>query len=289
MESLGDKNNKKPFLTLAAHVPLNTMQCIIPDDVSVREKKRYLQSLLFNMAGLFPSPEKHDTHDEETSAYIKSIEHAWKRIRIEAGKIPLSKKEWSYAGIRPANFPERRIAAISNILSECMPAGIFRRLLSAFQKGKNGEADRGSVRSVINDILSIFLEAEDDYWSYHYTIGGKKLGRVQKLLGRERASVILINVIVPLMLVYARKQNDVELEKLLHAVYGTCKPLPATSVIKFMNNRIFGRPKVSAGIVNSVRRQQGLYQIFKDFCENNTISCNKCAFYLFITKTGGSK
>jgi len=51
-----------------------------------------------------------------------------------------------------------------------------------------------------------------------------------------------------------------------------------------MGNRIFGQEKISLKIVNSVRRQQGLYQIYKDFCENDNLSCNKCALYLSMVK-----
>ena len=75
-----------------------------------------------------------------------------------------------------------------------------------------------------------------------------------------------------------------KLEKILHLVYRNHYPLPATSVTKFMGNRIFGQEKVSGKVVNSVRRQQGLYQIYKDFCENNNLSCNKCALYLSMVK-----
>ena len=93
-----------------------------------------------------------------------------------------------------------------------------------------------------------------------------------------------INVIIPILLVYARRHNDIKLEKILHLAYRNYKPLSVTSVTKFMENRILGQSKASKKIVNSARRQQGLYQIFKDFCENDNVSCNKCALYLSMVK-----
>ena len=138
--------------------------------------------------------------------------------------------------------------------------------------------------SLIEDIQSIFLNVQDAYWSYHYTLGGKRLKNPLKLLGVERTSTIFINVIIPIFLVYAKKHNDIKLEKTLHLVYRNHYPLTATSVTKFMGSRIFGQEKASKKIVNSVRRQQGLYQIYKDFCENDNMSCNKCALYLSMVK-----
>ena len=140
------------------------------------------------------------------------------------------------------------------------------------------------IKSLIEDIQSIFLNVQDAYWSYHYTLGGKRRKKPLKLLGKERTSTIFINVIIPIFLVYARRHNDMKLEKILHLVYRNHYPLTATSVTKFMGSRIFGQGKASKKIVNSVRRQQGLYQIYKDFCENDNLSCNKCALYLSMVK-----
>ncbi len=204
----------------------------------------------------------------------------------------MTRNDWNYAGIRPANFPERRIASIANILAECSSYGIFRHILRVFEKlvpasergGEGYKEEQKIIKSLIEDIQSIFLNVQDPYWSYHYTLGGKRLKKPLKLLGKERASTIFINVIIPIFLVYARRHNDMKLEKILHLVYRNYIPLPATSVTKFMGNRIFGQEKISQKIVNSVRRQQGLYQIYKDFCENDNMSCNKCALYLSMVK-----
>ena len=294
MESLGYKNNKEPFLTLASRMTMEDIRSLIPEDIPVKEKAINMQSLLLGIAGLLPQQGALETTcDDETVAYIKDIKHTWNVIKSKISKVPMSKDNWCYAGIRPANFPERRIVAIANILSESSSDGIFRRILCVFEKlmpareqgAEDYKEEQKIIKSLIEDIQSIFLEVQDSYWSYHYTLGGKRLKKPQKLLGRERTSNIFINVIIPIFLVYARRHNDIKLEKILHLVYRNYVPLPATSVTKFMNNRIFGQEKTSKKIVNSVRRQQGLYQIFKDFCENDNVSCNKCALYLSMAKS----
>jgi len=287
MESLGYKNNKEPFLTLASRVPLKEMRLVIPEDAPPREKAVHIQALLLGAAGLLPRlNDARKVYDDETVAYIKTIGELWNSIQQKTGIAAMARSDWRYAGMRPANYPERRIAAISNILPECMPQGIFQRILAIFQKpavaGCQKVEDAAIIKTVTHDVQTLFLNTQDPYWSYRYVAGGKKFSKPQKLLGQERVSAIFINVVIPILLVYARKHHDINLEKTLHLIYRNYTPLPETSVTKFMNNRIWGEPWTPKKMVRSVRRQQGLYQLFKDFCENDNLSCNKCALYLAV-------
>ena len=287
MESLGYKNNKEPFLTLASRVPLKDMRQVIPEDAPSREKAVYIQALLLGAAGLLPGQsDAKKVYDDETVEYIKTIEHLWNSIHPKTAIVAMTRNDWRYAGIRPANYPERRIAAISSVLPECMPQGIFQRILTVLQKpaivsGQKGE-DAAIIKTITHDVQALFLDTDDPYWSYRYVAGGKKFSKPQKLLGQERVSAIFINVVIPLLLVYARKHHDLSLEKTLHIIYRNFTPLPETSVTKFMNSRIWGESGAPKRMVDSVRRQQGLYQLFKDFCENDNVSCNKCALYLAV-------
>ncbi len=287
MESLGYKNNKEPFLALASLVPLKDMRLVIPEDAPSHEKATHIQALLLGAAGLLPKLNgAKKVYDDETTAYIKKIEALWDSMQQKTGIAAMAKSDWSFAGIRPANYPERRIAAISNILPECMPQGIFQRILAIFEKpavtgGQKGD-DAAIIKTVTNGVQALFLNTEDPYWSYRYTTGGKKFPKPQKLLGQERVSAVFINVIIPLLLVYARKHHDLSLEKTLHLIYRNYSPLQETSVTKFMSNRIWGESGTPKKTIRSVRRQQGLYQLFKDFCENDNLSCNKCALYLAV-------
>ncbi|MCF6153752.1 MAG: DUF2851 family protein [Candidatus Brocadia sp.] len=286
MESLGYKNNKEPFFTLASRVPLEDIRSLIPEDASAQKKKKDTQALLLGTAGLLPQQRNvKPACDKETAEYVNDIEQAWNKIQKKINRVPLTKNAWSYAGIRPANFPERRIAAIANVLSECSSLSIFRYLLSVLEKVESYEDAHKIMKRLIEDIQSLFLDIYDPYWSYHYTWYGKKLAKPIKLLGKERTSNIFINVIIPILLIYARKHDNTKMEKTLHLVYRNYSPLSGTSVTKFMSHRIFGQSDVSKKIITSARRQQGLYQIFKDFCENDNMSCNKCALYLSMVES----
>jgi hypothetical protein len=286
MESLGYKNNKEPFLTLASRMPLEDIRYLIPEDASAQKKKKDMQALLLGTAGLLPQQGNgKPAYNRETAEYISNLEHSWNEIQKKITRTTMTKKDWSYAGIRPANFPERRIAAIANILSECSSLSIFRYILSVLEKVEGYKEEHKIIETFIEDIQSLFLNISDPCWSYQYTLHGKKLAKPVKLLGKETTSNIFINVIIPILLIYVRKHNNTKMEKILHLVYRNYIPLADTSVTKFMSNRIFGQSKTSKKVVNSARRQQGLYQIFKDFCENDNMSCNKCTLYLSMVRS----
>ena len=145
------------------------------------------------------------THDSEAANYINNIEHAWNAIQTKIDKAPMAKTEWTYAGMRPANFPERRIAAMANILSECPSYGIFRHILSAFEKLfpankqeiEDYREDNKTVEMLIENIQSLFLDIQDSFWSYHYTFDGKNLGNHKNYLERRGSPISLLTSLFP--------------------------------------------------------------------------------------------
>jgi len=52
-----------------------------------------------------------------------------------------------------------------------------------------------------------------------------------------------------------------------------------------MGYRILGKDTQGVNVVNSARRQQGLLQIFKDFCESDDVACEECVLLRTINET----
>ncbi len=130
--------------------------------------------------------------------------------------------------------------------------------------------------SIVKDLLY------DDHWSHYYTFGGRRLKNKGRLIGKERATVIFINIIIPVLLAYARNRDDYTFEEKLFKAYKLHSKLSPNNITRFMNYRILGKNLQEGSVVNSARRQQGLLQIFKDFCESDDIACEKCVLYLSI-------
>jgi len=285
MESLGYKNNKEQFKCLGSLVTINEIKRLIPSNVSVNERSRRIQALLFGMSGLLPGQRSEyvSVKDKHTLEYINDIECLWLEFDNDIKNRRMDGETWCFKYCRPGNYPTRRIAAISRLLSESYETGIFRVILTSFEKTDKNKSDIVKIKTIIKNTMSIFLELYDDHWSHYYTFGGKRLRTKRRLIGKERATVIFINIIVPVFLAYARKREDSELEGKLFKVFKQHPKLSPNNITRFMGYRILGKDSHEGGVVNSARRQQGLLQIFKDFCESDDIACEKCVLLQTIS------
>ena len=284
MESLGYKNNKEQFKHLGTIASINDIKRLIPSDVSIQERSRKIQALLFGMSGLLPSQISRykSAKDKYSHEYINDVEQIWSVIKNDIVNKPMGGELWSFKYSRPGNYPTRRIAAISRLLAENFETGIFRVILKSFDQRDNSKSGIEGTKAIIKNTESIFLELYDEYWSNYYIFGGRRLKNRERLIGKERSSVIFINIIVPVLLAYARKMNDTVLEERLFKAYKMHSRLSPNNITRFMNYRILGKDTQEEKVVNTARRQQGLLQIFKDFCESDDIACKRCVLLLSI-------
>ncbi|HHT9124958.1 MAG TPA: DUF2851 family protein [Candidatus Brocadiia bacterium] len=283
MESLGYRDNRLPFLRLASVAPLSLIRRVIPVDAGVKQKSLRIQALLFGMGGLLQrlSGSKKD-FDTQTQRYIKRASGIWSELKSKMPAEPIDGRAWQFGRLRPANSPTRRVAAMSNILAGAFETGLFRFILKFFE-----EAGQTNVKTITQKVKSIFLETHDDFWSYYYVFGGKRLNSPERLIGEERASAIFVNIVIPLLLVYARRHGDVGLEKTLHCAYRSHRKLSSDRITKFMNCRVLPPLENRGSIITNARRQQGLYQIYKDFCSNNNVNCSECSLLQAMDSADG--
>ena len=108
------------------------------------------------------------------------------------------------------------------------------------------------------------------------------MAKPERLIGKDRTLAILINVLMPIFLIYARRDVNVELEKKLHLMFRRYPRQASNNVTRFMIDMIFEDEKEANKIINGVRRQMGLHQIFRDFCDSDNFLCNKCPLYLMF-------
>jgi len=278
MESLGYKNNKEQFKCLGSLVTINEIKRLIPSNVSINERSKRIQALLFGMSGLLPSQRSEyvSVKDKHTLEYINDIERLWLEFDNDIKNRQMDGETWSFKYCRPGNYPTRRIAAISRLLAENYETGIYRVILTLFEKIGKNESEKDQIKTIIKNTMSLFMELFDNHWSHYYTFGGKRLKTKGRLIGKKRATVIFINIIIPVLLTYARKRGDSQLEGRLFMAFKQHSKLSPNNVTRFMGYRILGKDLQEAKVVNTARRQQGLLQIFKDFCESDDIACERC-------------
>ena len=144
------------------------------------------QSLFSVYAGFagFIAPDCRDTYSEQ----IRQWYHTYVHILPGHSFDP---EAWQYAGVRPNNHPHFRLAMALRIL-DYYNFQIYDTLNSILQS-------RQKNSSALREILTLFQQTPDDYWSTHFALGRKRKGAVAvRSLGKARIIELLINVILPL-------------------------------------------------------------------------------------------
>ena len=110
MEALGYSQNSKQFRELAQRVPFDEL-----DTKSEHE----MQAILFGVAGLLPSQvDKPLPEEDENDPLIVSLETLWEASDYSSKGDRMTAMQWRFGRTRPSNFPTRRIAAMSQLISE---------------------------------------------------------------------------------------------------------------------------------------------------------------------------
>jgi hypothetical protein len=135
----------------------------------------------------------------------------------------------------------------------------------------------GAIQSG-GDPAKLFSEIHDDYWSYHFTLGSKTQSRASELIGENRAREIVANIVLPFVAAYAENDGDRKLYAIAKARYAGLPAAPSNSIIRLASGQLFEQSSSARRYIKTARQQQGLMQIFQDFCLNDKSACRQCQF-----------
>ncbi len=218
--TLGYKRNQTPFLLLAQKVGLRGAN----------------EATLFGVAGFLEAPEP-PAADREVRGYLRELWEDWWKLRAGCERWILPHSAWQLAGIRPANHPHRRVAAMAGL-------------------AKNWEAVR-EMLGVDREKLERTLEClAHPFWERRFNLQAAALKKPQALLGAERIRDIVINLHHPLAV--ARDESA-------WAAFLTERgPAPA-AIMRVTARRLFGPAADARGFLGAACIQQGLLQIERDY------------------------
>ena len=232
-EALGYPENKQPFQVLADTLPLSELTSLVPAKASKNEKVLHYQALLFGISGLMDK-------DAEKKAGFRKLLPIWKAYRERVPGSPLTKKDWCFRAIRPANYPYRRIAGLAHLIVRHEKTGMFADFMGSYQKILTSSGDKIPDKKTLNAFNDFFCVATNDYWANHYTPDGKTLSQCQQLVGSARSREIIINIGLPIGLIFARAGKFKNLETGLNALFQTGKSASDNKLLRFMKHYIFG-------------------------------------------------
>lgn len=245
--ALGYRHNQRAFTVLAQRLPLRGMLKL---DALKRE------ALLFGVSGFLESVRYEDT-EGETRAYLRALWAEWWKQRdaylhwLDEG----NRLRWQLSGARPGNHPQRRLGALSAMLRS------WKEVAAPLLK-----AGAWSRREFTDHLLSL----EHDYWNQHYTLLAETAGKTVALIGGTRVQEILANVCYPLLV--PEKASLWEEFTQLPAMLDNQK-------VRRASLRLFGEEAARAAPYQKrLFQQQGLLQVYEDYCLDDDSGCAECPF-----------
>ncbi len=230
-ETLGYHANKTAMKHLVRRAPL-------------KEIKGNPEALLFGTAG-FLVPVLPESCSSEARIYHKELWDCWWTNRERLELAPERAVKWVLSPIRPANHPQRRLAALAVLASRL---GELRSLCSMKR---------------IRSLQEFLTEIQHPYWSFHTTLPSKRCSSPLSLIGKDRVLDFVINHV--LSMDEASDAWDIYLQ------------LPAgqtSSRVEKAAFRLLGRRDDVQQWLRKAWMQQALLQLDADFC--GKAPCETC-------------
>jgi hypothetical protein len=238
--ALGYKQNKLAFTLVAQRLPL----------ASLRKQPDDLEAILFGVAGFLTAPDL-AAYREGTRSYLRNLWDRWWPHRDAMQRLVLPAKLWRLGGARPLNHPQRRLGALA-ILAKQWP-GLIKAL----------------ARRNTNSAHDFFFALRHPFWSFHYTLTSQAASEEMAIIGDSRIADILANVLLPYFLAEGA------------SVWQSYEKLPARLTNRRLETgatRLFGDDPRRPQFVKTIAQQQGLLQIYEDFCLQDNSDCAQCPF-----------
>ncbi|MCB5249939.1 MAG: DUF2851 family protein [Candidatus Cloacimonadales bacterium] len=245
-ESLGYANNKFPFYQLAKQVPYIKIQTYINQGFN----KIDILSLLLHLSGLInylPSQVESILGTQIQDSFVK-----------QNYVISDYHYDWNLFRLRPINHPVLRLIQGLDFIYD-----------SALSMHEN---------SLTKHILKLFSFEKDNLSvsafrkRSHLAISKQTIEGLNTRLGISRIDLMLINIIIPLVYIYAQKMDYPDLQVYAYDLFMDFPSLADNSINSTM--RKYLTEDIEDKISKKAIMQQGLIQIYHNYCENHL--CEFC-------------
>ncbi len=225
--------NAVPFELLAKATPLVVIG-------KHRHSLLQMEALLFGQSGLLQGTPKDD--------YQQALQREYDFLQTKFLLTPIEPHLWKFLRLRPTNFPTVRIAQLAMLLHRS------EQLI-----------DKITGFRTVDDLYSLFDVQASSYWDTHYTFT-KESQESPKKLGEMSVQLIIINLIVPFLFAYGRRQAA---ETLCEHTVELLEALPPEK-----NHITTGWEQAGVKPDNAFYTQ-ALIQLKTDYCDRK--QCLKCA------------
>ncbi len=257
MRALGYRQNVAAFGELAAQAPLGLLEQVAVGSVSRRVLRA--ESVLLGLAGLLPS----QRGIRATARFVLELDACWRELGRLAG---MRRSDWVHLSVRPVNWPARRIAAAARIFTRAHgPNGTFAEMVLA-------EILRAADLRDTSALAAWFQVRVDanSLWARHYDFDKPARRPAPQMVGRARASEILVNAALPFAAAVGRRRGRADLAS---ASASILRELPANGWNQY-TTYMADTLRIGRRGLGSAAAQQGLLRLFHRWCRDKR--CESC-------------
>ncbi|MFN3550801.1 MAG: DUF2851 family protein [Endomicrobiia bacterium] len=267
----GFVNNRDNFLLLAHLVPIKKIRKLVREYSKIKHSE-IIESIFFGVGGFYSDLNDKNIVDD----YILKLYNFWENKIKRFFSKTLSKDKWKFYKTRPVNYPYRRISALSKTLANFLEFKINNFLTNLLENF--------SAKEILSHLNNIFYQPAEGYFSKKCSFTSREFYKPVVLFGKEKVSVLIINVIIPYFIYYSRKKKDENLYSKALEIFKNIKSVEKNNiVIKFSKNLIKSKEHRRYFLSKPIF-VQGLLQIYKDFCEPINNRCGDCCLPKIIKK-----
>jgi len=223
-----------------------------------------LESAFLHLGGLLPVAD---------AAIAALPPHGQRLVALREEHLPTLRAlslDWPLVGVRPNNYPSRRLAGLASLVGRTARKGLARSLEEIWHEhGADPRALRRAMESLFPGAMG--------FWSRHYRFDGAAMKKSSAPVGSGRVRSIIGNVFVPLALAQARQRGDQTREAQVFSTYHKLPLEPDNQIYQRMIPRVFGDSRQRLAF----HGQQGILQMHEDWCERNP-SCRDCPVLSYL-------
>ncbi len=243
MEALGYSKNKYQMLQIALNNSYKDLKQFYNNGMTKEE----FTAIMIYSSGL----------DEHLPIIISNDQkEKWQTIFQKQKFVnQVSDINWKLFRIRPVNHPVIRILQVADLLYDSLETSFFHNILKLF----SFPSDKFKLNDFKKKLYSYF-QIENIYLPDRYK------------LGKTRIDTILINIILPLVVIYAREKKFKQLENIALNIYQRFSGLPANYLTQYMEKFLDEDQKKI--IRKKAVYQQGLLKVYYENCQHHY--CEAC-------------
>ncbi|MDI6779729.1 MAG: DUF2851 family protein [Bacteroidota bacterium] len=260
MEALGYSKNQQPFMKLAKNVTLEFLDSVTDENTG---KIIQYEAILFGVGGFLSTPGILKNH--QSKEYLVQLKKVWKNVRESYNGETMTGAEWQFFRLRPENFPTIRIAAAARIVEKINSGNLFKVIVQLIENQAMGNTEK------LRKLISLLTVEASGFWENHYRFNKEAAMRLKVLVGKDRAVEIIINIIIPLCLMYARVFKKKNVREMALKLFSEIKSSRNSAIVKTVEEQLVrGKFKL-----NTAPLYQGGVQLYKFYCvEEKCADCD---------------